>query len=147
MNHSVILPNLIRCQGKTISDQKKPEEKGTPQNPVKPSGANEILRSSCELRCFLNVLYLKITLYIRFIFYMHHSTLSHLEYRNLPLEKINIYFKWFPWLHGILGTSINSTLWRWCWIPSLNNEWDKQRERKTWTSRYRDFSSPREREN
>lgn len=42
MNHSVILPHLIRCRGEAKSDRQKSEGRGTPLNPVKPSGANDM---------------------------------------------------------------------------------------------------------
>lgn len=61
MNHSVILPHLIRCQGEPKSDRPKPEGKGTPQNLVKPLGADEIFKSFCEVRFSVSVISMKIT--------------------------------------------------------------------------------------
>lgn len=75
---------------------------------------------------------MKISSFISFVVYMHRSAQSHWTEKPSSVKKIiiiiNIYFKWFPWLHGILGTSIYSTLWRWCWFPSLNIGWEKRRE-------------------
>lgn len=85
MNHSLILPHLIRFQGEPKSDWQKSRRGKELYRMLLNHQA--LMKSSGAHTSSLSVLNMNITPFNRFIFYMHHSTQSHLEQRNLPLEK------------------------------------------------------------